>query len=898
MKNVANEEQDSLFVGAVELAMLDLLRQEYVENEPIKPLFVVDFPRLAQTHCVPPLHLMVPEVTGLLPSPDNSAGESTRSKGIVAERDIRLIKGLAEKFPETLGLAEVLSRFVFDRTWSYGVPKLMLSTQLGEADSILDALRHQSMEEWRRTVSRQSINKALVKFAEIYREAGKSMEDFIEGVADKAEELLPAIYGEYSQVRQLLRFEDIKPVADLDTEDCPVVFASDILELRGCLDEIADGKVGEAKFRVLQKLWEESIPETYQRAMSTETAERMRIRRRADVDTLATIEYLNDRLVEVDARYRLVFVSDDAKLFSGALRRFRVIEDPRALSFNAKRATGSASAFHRSRYTAHLLLATPNSALRKAPILDPRALMTGRSFVEFSVAGGIKEEGVEPVRAITEWLPVFFDGRERDKKAVANTYLHIQQERAQHDGALMTAEMFGARQYEALESHWKNYVRMVGTAHGLTRYSTRAHLRDAFVALMKDDRAGVEVAIHRQLDKVMSAWLPALGGETLVRRSEPTSIERRLGALRIRSIPPLLLPAWPVVQGSLVQLFGGTDNGTNRDKVRALKWITKPTAKNLGLEGGWARTPKWKLNYIQCIGLAYGFASEGNWTAGYRLASSAFSLAQVRRDSSGKPDESFISGREAAFLASVAARRSLASRPTYLHAPDIEQDLIDRLRCAIELEAPIFDDNGWQVRREAHDLRLKGEVLSWRAYRQLCVIMRSQLGRGGKATDMGIFHKPLAIELETWLVLERVLRLRERFSHETACPARHDYHLALTYLGRQLLFNLLQIEVFEHLACGGSVAKSTANQLKKILEALVSFAPSQSGVQDIQLPWSCFENHVLTKALARAGDEVVPQTFRDLGVDDRLATDGTGEEINKPMDHSLSEWRLSMLTQQ
>src|SRR5450759_3331876 len=216
MKTLTDEEKDLLFLGATELAMLDLLRQEYVENEAIKPLFVVDCPTLAQTHCVPPLHLSMPEVTGLLPSPEKSVSDSSRSRRIAPEHDLKLIKELAADYAETLGLAEVLSRFVFSKAWSNGVPKLMLSTQTTEAASIEDALRRQSLEEWSSTASRKGIDRALEEFIKLYSEPGKSIEDFVKEVADKAEELLPSIYGEYSQVRQFLRFEDIKPVADED----------------------------------------------------------------------------------------------------------------------------------------------------------------------------------------------------------------------------------------------------------------------------------------------------------------------------------------------------------------------------------------------------------------------------------------------------------------------------------------------------------------------------------------------------------------------------------------------------------------------------------------------------------------------------------------------------------
>ncbi|MER2518433.1 MAG: hypothetical protein ABTR92_18910 [Candidatus Accumulibacter phosphatis] len=884
-----------LFVGATELAMLDLLRQEYVENKEVKYFFVVDFPRMAKAHCVPPLHLSMPEIAGLLRSPTKEVKESGRSRSTTPQHDLRLIKGLADKYPETLGLAEVLSRFVFDTDWSENLPKIMLSTQTAEAASIEDALRRQSVDEWSRSVSDKRVNQALDSFLVLYRESGRSIDDFIKAVAEKAEALLPGIYGEYSQVRQFLRFEDIKPKGGEDDSESRVMYAHGFSEFRPYLHEIADGSVGEERFKLLRNSWRSSIPDTYSRITPSETAERIRINRNSDADTLATIEYLNNRLIEDEKPYRLVFLSDDSKLFAGAIKRFRLMEDNRSLLFNPERSLGTASAFHRSRYSAHLLLSTRYSELQKVPLLDPRALMTGRRFVDFSVAGRHREENIEPVRAITEWLPIFFDGQERDRKAIARTYLHIQQNGGKGDGIEMSADMFEERQYEALKSHWSSYVRTVGTAHGLTRYATRSHLRDVFLALVRDDQSAVEKAIHRQLDNVMSEWLPALGGATLLgRRSSEARLAR--GAARIRSVPPLLLPAWPVVQRSLLELLRSAVAYRGGGASPKLEWITNPTASNLGLKKPWDAIPPWNLHYIQSVGLAYGFASEGNWTASYRLASSAFSLAELRRDPTGSPDENYVSGREAAFLASLAARRSLAARPVYLQLSetDIERNLTGRLRQAIELESKLFDENGWGRRREAHELRLTGEVLSWCVYRQLCEIMRSCIG-DVKRVGVADYYNLSDIKVDTWDVYSSVLGLRSEFNQDTECDARDDYSLSLTYLGRQVLFNLLQVEVFQLLAREASPGEAVAEHIEKVLTALLDFSPSRDDTGGASMPWSCFENHVLRIAVKLGGIGRSLELGAALCVDERLAEDGVSEEHTKPMEHSLSEWRIALI---
>lgn len=892
MKNVPDPGRDELFVGALELAMLDLIRQEYLDNEDIQYLFVVDFPRMAHVHFVPPLNLSMPEITGLLPSPLKPLADS-RVGQLPPQRNLLRIKRLADEYPETLGLAEVLSRFVFDPSWSAWNPKLMLSTQAGEAGTIEDALRSQSIGEWSRSVSKTNIRSTLDKLAETNMEKGLSAEDFINEVATKAEELLPAIYGDYSNVRQFLRFEDIKPFAE-DYDERPVWFAQQVSEIRPYLEEISRGRVSQ-RFRTLQQHWEKSIPDTSRRQMPGYLADRIRVNRRTDVDTLSTIEYVNERLSEDSTPLRLVYLTDDDKLFKGAAKRFGVVED-RTKNFKADQALGRPSAFHRSRYCAYLLRAGPEDKILDLPLLDPRVLMTGRRFVDFSVARSKADESVEPVRAITEWLPMFFDGAERDRLALANTYLTIQQHGGK-DEAELKLEMFEQRQYDALKLHWSRYVRTVGTAHGLMRYAKRDHLRQLILAVVKGDRKAMERAVHAQLDRVMSAWLPAVGGATLLHRQAKSERHRSRGIERVRSVPPLLLPAWPVVQKTLIDLFGGSVVTEKSDAKQNLRWLTKPTVQNLGLDVD-RKAPQWRINYIHSLGLAYGFACEGNWAASYRLATSAYSLAEVRGDGQDSSDEHFISGREAAFLASLSARRSLASRPHYFQASDIEYDLLGRLRKTLAQEDRLFDANGWDLRKAAHELRLAGEALSWQVYRLLSSIMKGYLrNKEGLHGAPPVIPNALALQSETWATYTKILQLRDNFTSASKCDARHDYRISVVYLGRQVVFNLLQLEIFGHLASGQAASKGVIEALRQLIEALIDFAPTKVRRDDVGIPWSCYENSVIQRAISiiKKGGMEESSLAAELDLDDRKAADGIGGQHLIPMQHSLSEWRLDLL---
>ncbi len=886
MVTLSPEKRQEWFVGAIELAMLDLLRQEYVDNEDVRTLFVIDFPRMAQVHCVPPLHLSTAEATGLLPAPLDERYESINRQG-PAEHDLGYIRRLAERFPLTLGLTEVLSRFVFERSWSNDTPKLMLDTQTAEAASIEDAMRSQSLDEWRRSAKSDQIETAKRKFGDLYA-SSKSIEEFVASVANEAQEYLPALYGEYSQVRRFIRFSDIAPTPDEEYAKRRVAYAHGIKELREYFGEIRAGGVNVVKFETLCKRWEKAIPDVYSIRTPASKLDKLRILRRADAETLATIEYLNGRLVDDKIGCRLVFLSDDQKLFQGALLHFGVIKEWRHLKFNPSRTIGSASAFDRGRYNAHILRSVPGDHLRKVPILDPRALMTGRRFVDYAVGLGAKGNDVDSARAITEWLPVFFDGLERNKTAVASTYLALQKELHARGSDIMDATRFQASQYAALQSSWGRYIKTVGTAHGLTRYSTRAHLRDILVDVVQNKGEGVQVAIRKQLDQVMSEWLPAVGGATLAHRLSTRSADKPVGR-RSRAVPPLVIPVIAAVQESLTALLGGIDIPSQRPLSERLAWITKPTVENFGLDGSWNNTP-WKLNYLQALGLAYGFALEGNWSAAYRLSSSAISLAQINRDSSGKPDESFISGREAAFLASIAARRSLATRPVFLQSLDIERNLINQFQEAIELERPLFEENEWGKRLEAQFLRLRSEKLAWETYRLLCSVMRAQRG-----SDVDPFPGRSRLEAATLEAVGEVNRLRKNFAQnaDTRDITEDAYLLALNFEGRQLLFSVLQIEVFGILSNTIPTDANSQSRLKNLLIRLADFSPLKTKVANCELKWSGLEQEVISKAIDLAKN-VSARTRALLNVTTD-PSENLVEATTIPQEFSLAEWRLNML---
>lgn len=875
-----------LLIGAIELAMMDLVRQEYIDNPSVRTLYVIDFPRMAQVHCVPPLHLQTVETTGFLPAPtrEEIANEGSRS---VPERDYGLVKRLAKRFPLALGLTEVLARFVFERAWSNDQPKLMLATQLYEAGTIHDAIQSASMTEWRSTLERVDVAEQQLLRIEV-ETRGKGIEDLVRLVADNAADNLPAIYGEYSQVRQFVRLTDIEPTADEDFFDRPVLFADALSELRPYLAEIRNAGPARKQFERLCEEWEDSIPET-------SSDEKIKRGARFDAEALATIEHLNERLRRDSKPLQLVFLTDDGKLFDAAVYKARIIKRKRDLSFDSTCSTGAPGLLNRGRYTAHLLRSAPDALIRKVPILDPRALLTGRRFVDFAAGSAEKLPGDDRARAITEWLPMFFSGGERQVMLIAETYLQLQgQKLSDFKSRPLKPEDFSDEQYGALVSSWSSYVRSVGVAHGLSRYSTRAHLRNVIVPLVQNDGRSVTKAIRAHLTQVMGEWLPRLSGVTFQHLLKAGSTTKR----RYRSVPPLILPVLAHVQRSLADLLTHT-NTTDILDIDRYAWLAKPTAQNLGLATYWDSDP-WKLNYIQAIGLAYGFAIEENWSAAHRLATTALSLAQLHRASTGKPDDSLMSGREAAFLASLSARRSFATSPYGVSfRPNDGLEQLGQLKHCLAIEKKLFDEKGWSNRWEAHQLRLESEEIAWRAFSHLVSLMRTSsltISRREFPHADRLFTSTQSdissLALAAVALSKTVAKLQPGFkaiSEVDRCTGS-SYFVALGYAGRQSLLAAIQMNVFSALAIPAAPSEEGETGLVSLLQQLAESQIVSSECELGQgLDFAEFEKRVLRCAIDQA--QSLEVTTKKVVLSSIGAITNEDKPTIKPHDLSLAGWR-------
>lgn len=798
----------ALLVGAIELAMLDRLRARFVDDKGVFTLFVIDFPFLAHIHCVPPLNLNLVETTGLLIGQVSQSGNQSK---IPPHANHALMRTLAGARPKELGLTEVLSRYIFDRRWSGKLPKLMLSTQINEASDLEDGIRSGLMREWQDP--QPSISSVVDGLEKIAKENAGNVKAFVEAAVTHAEDTLPALYGTYSQTRQYLRFSDIKPASVSEPQERPVMFADAVMEVQQYLDEVdAPGENAAAsRFEEILGNWKSAIDVIFPNDEGSRLA-----RRSSDAKTLALLEYLNLRLLEDKKNCRLVFLTSHGALFDAAGLRFGCMTERER---RRRPNHGSFTDRDRSRYCAWLLAEEPG--VSTAPILDPRVLMTSRDFIEYAVPPTQQASNKENVQAITEWLPLFFNGQEHDTALLARSYLHFQGVTKVRDAPLLTVEKFGESQFTTLISSWDKYLRTISTAHGISKSVSREGIRDLLIMVVKGQPGLVLEEIRRRMATLLSAWLPAVGGATFSQlqvslrqtKSQPHKIPSR-------SMPPLLMPAFEKIQASLTGLLGNAAPMATRTKTD-LAWLSEPTAENLGIDQAWCEGGEFRIQYIQALGLAYGFAIEENWSAAFRLASIAHDVVKLApRGYTDPRDVRLLSGREAAFLSSFTARRRFASVPIELAASTRGERYVRDIESALRREEPIFEKNQWIEKFEAHKARIGGEHLSWQVFRLLSRHALDSLHETRRSLLL-FDEDTMGLEGDLQRTADTAIKLCSFFGEPHQAPNGNDhaaYAFAMYYLARQSWLGVLQLHLFMEIPSELNSVSIKSNLLNALLQ--------------------------------------------------------------------------------
>ena len=138
-----------VLAGSCELGILECAWEHFVDKPAHEYLFVIDAPAMSSVHALPPHNISHFAVTGFLLAPETPA----YLKGMSQEKRQAHYDSQSEAYPLTVGLTELIARYVFDRRWSRGAPKLMMSSQVATMTPTLDFVGRAASNEFTKTVS-------------------------------------------------------------------------------------------------------------------------------------------------------------------------------------------------------------------------------------------------------------------------------------------------------------------------------------------------------------------------------------------------------------------------------------------------------------------------------------------------------------------------------------------------------------------------------------------------------------------------------------------------------------------------------------------------------------------------------------------------------------------------
>jgi hypothetical protein len=893
--SVNDEQKQELLVGACELGLLEATWERFVNKPQYQYLFVIDAPKISSVHALPPYNIAHFGLTGFLPVPERPA--DLRRLNFAARQ--KHFEEQARGFPLALGLTEILARYLLTTRWSGGAPKLMLSSQTTSVVGILEAITRNSSAELSQTIGNIGVQNPLTDLAKrFFADKVTKADQFIDKVTNELETLLPAIYGAYTATRQLFRYSEALPFPDEREEEKNTVFAHSYKVIADILNQAAretnaarsldlqDSQshgattTGTPTFPTLLDAWTKAVPPSGLRASndSTHNDDDDERSESSNAHTLAEIEYINTYLAKSNSTYRLVFVTTTGRLFEAALKRFNV----RPLNVRPK--FGARSNFDKSEYLSRLLSCCEgNDQLGAAPLLDPRVLMCSPDFVNFANHQS-KTSVDDQSRAISAWVPAFFGNFLHgsgglDHARLYRTYLHYQTSRQTRDESnVISISAFTNEQFLGLKESWNNYIRIVAAAEGVDRLMRREAFHDIRQMLLTKEgqKATLSTLIGKRIDDAMSKWLTVVGGNAL--QANLAKLEKAGGSANIakvfRIVPPVILPSFGEAQVSIFELVAQLcENGRNVN-LSQFSWLTNPTASEFGIDDT-AANKIHKIRYVQMLGQAVMFASLGRWDASYRLVTQAFALAeQFLRVEADRAEPKYISGREAAYFASVACRRRASSSNA---APALKEgrEWVAKYREAIKLESNYLAHH--EPRLFIHDSRAELEGIAWDAFGVLYILYLNDSIKDTSAVNLG------------WIDQCRDLckALLARFSGDSEhlftstidfgddCTSK-AYNVALAYLQRQLAIMALQIEL---LLC--SITTQATNDSIKSYLALIDRSNniSADSYQRKYLPFSTLEHAVLNAARRVARLPLI---------DDKLP-EFSGEE------NAFDRWRIEKL---
>lgn len=799
--DISPQEKERLLVGACELGLLESAWEYFVNKPKYQYLFVIDAPTISSVYALPPNNVAHFGIAGLLDAPEAPANLN----GKPASARQAHYKDEARKYPLTLGLTEILARYLFTHRWSGGKPKLMMSNQTNTVGEIMDVVGRHSSIEFSQTYARAGDGNPLQDLQEKYmNDRSSNAERFVDDVMQQLEKYLPAIYGAYTNTRQLLRYAEALPFPDRLDEEQATVFAHSYKTINTLLEQAGKeaSSSDEETIPTLAELtafWGKAIPSSGKRTASPKPGEDAEEEgtEHENARTLAEIEYLNRQFRAHNLPQRLVFVTTTGRLFEAALVRHGSIHHGAKPTIKF----GAASNYNKCLYLSHLL---PNDdpEFELTPMLDPRVLMTCSDFVNYANRES-KTPDDDIAREISAWLPAFFANHlnlfgELDAKLIFNTYRHYQfAQGRERRPTIIDVDSFSAQHYSELKTSWNEYIRIVSAAEGVERIMQREMFHDIRARLL--GTISLQAMMGQRLDDAMSRWLSIVGGNALQATLSATPNKKTAAtsaAGKFRVVPPLILPSFSSDRVSLFKLMQHLNLHGPNFEINQFNWLTDPKPSDFEIEESDPIKSAHKTRYVQMLGQAVLFASLNNWDAAYRLSTQAYALAeQFLKEDSDRDKPTYVSGREAAYFASVAARRLRTSWEMVDRPMSEGLGWVAKYRKAINDEIYI---RKFPLRRELLLLRGELEQIAWETFISLYRMYR--------------FDKqevPLLImsEAEQDEFRNECLRISERLLSDQLNPAKNEdqfdgkaarqaYTVTHTYLLRQAGSIGLHVELF------------------------------------------------------------------------------------------------------
>jgi hypothetical protein len=540
-----------------------------------------------------------------------------------------------------LGLAEMLGRYFFR---AQDTPAILLEANYKEFSRIFEIVESKYLSELSTTVGNIDFQKRVVGelIAAYHKSPNKSARDFVAIVAEQLEKALPALYEPYNAIREMSRWAPL-----IDEENPRLLPAERVCEIAEALESRFDNSC-----RLQELCWTEVLA-AWHNAIGGRADEDLVndqsyiLRRDADADAMAQVEWINRWFQHKNAGCRLMYVTGAPRLYAAALERFKVLPN----SSVHKPTFGSRRQLAIGRYLAFV---KPEGDLNKldklnanwAPLRDVRSFMVDPDFVDFSENGALDElalstQALSTEADLTKWLNLFLSGTRDQFLEASEGYkiLHDLRPSRLRSGDRLSESDFQPEAFDALTENWSRFSKRVAAAHAIER-GTRRTAREFISEVFKGGNA-IQL-LGNALDQEMEEVLQNVGAVTILREKSETYFH---------SMPPLVFSRFPEVEQIILEEISSKNvRSIISARLNAIEEIIESLV----------HTDSQK-KYLSLLTKAMLFGSTGSWGACLAFASQAYAVARIPKSSPSDASYEPVTGREAAYLCHYAVRKRVAN---------------------------------------------------------------------------------------------------------------------------------------------------------------------------------------------------------------------------------------------